>query len=142
FEIYGPCETGLEDLGLAIPNIIHRGPVHEATTDFTDYDGFIFTSLFEGMPNVVLEMSQYAIPMVLADVGDLRMTFDDSAVLFVRHGSSADDTAANFGCALDRIAVMTAEEITKMVEAARNQALIRHAPIVHARGVAELFHFV
>ena len=80
--------------------------------------------------------------MVLADVGDLRMTFDDSAVLFVRHGSSADDTAANFGCALDRIAVMTAEEITKMVEAARNQALIRHAPTVYARGVAQLFHFV
>ena len=113
-----------------------------AATDFTDYDGFIFTSLFEGMPNVVLEMSQHAIPMVLADVGDLRMTFSDSAVLFVRHGISVGDTAVNFGCALDRIAVMTAEEITTMVEAARDQALMRHSPTVHARGVAQLFHFV
>ena len=80
--------------------------------------------------------------MVLADVGDLRMTFNNSAVLFVRHGFSADDTAAQFSSALDRIVVMTSKEITTMVEAARNQALMRHAPTVHARDVAQLFHFV
>ncbi len=97
-------------------------------------------SLFEGMPNVVLEMSQHAIPMVLADVGDLRTTFGNSAALFVRHGLNVNDTAANFDFALDRLALMGVDDIATMAITARNQALVHHAPAVHACAVAQLFH--
>jgi glycosyltransferase involved in cell wall biosynthesis len=107
--------------------------------DFSGYDGFVFTSPFGEMPTVALEMSQHAIPMVLADGGEIRETFDDTAVMYVRNGISATDAAAKIGRALDRFASMTAEEIMAMIEAARKQALARHAPTIHARRVAQTF---
>ena len=97
-----------------------------------------FTSLFEGMPNVVLEISQHAIPMILSDVGGLRETFADSA-LFVAHQSDSAETASLFGAALDRVAAMDDAAITAMVCARAQRALARHSPAAHACAVAEIF---
>ena len=141
FEIFGSLEDGLKDLCLAMPNIIYRCSVEDAAAiDLGGYDGFVFAGLADGMPNIVLEMSQHAIPMVLADNGDLRATFGDSAAMFVQHGSDAKETAANFARALDRLVTMLAEEISTMVITARDQALIRYSPAVFARVVAKIFH--
>jgi glycosyltransferase involved in cell wall biosynthesis len=124
-------------------NIICGGTAHDVNKmDFSSYDGVVFTSLLGEMPTVALEMSQQAIPMVLADGGEFRETFDDTAVMYVRNCISANDTAAKIGRALDRLASMTAEEIMAMIESARTQALARHAPMIHASGVAQTFGFL
>jgi glycosyltransferase involved in cell wall biosynthesis len=140
FDIFGPLHGEAGALGLDLPNIVIRGNLPDVTAaDFAAHDGFLFTSLFEGMPNVVLEMSQHTIPMVLAEVGGLRHTFGDDAAFFVRHGPSLADTVAGFGHALDRLAGLDAEATTGMVTAARAQVLARHSPEAHARAVATLF---
>lgn len=140
FDLFGPASGSLGEAGLALPNVAHRGVLADlAAADFTGYDGFLFTSQFEGMPNTVLEMSQHSIPMLLADVGGLRDTFDDAAVRFVRHGESAKMTADAFSAALDKLAKLAPDETLAMTKAARAQALARHAPDVHLRGVANLF---
>ncbi len=139
FDIFGPLTGSLLELGLALPNIAYRGALTDVSNaDFTGYSGYIFTSLFEGMPNTVLDMSQHAIPMVLADVGGLRHTFDDNAVMFVGHAAVQADTVAAFSRSLDKLAAMTPERTTHMVNAAYAQAIARHAPTTHARGVADL----
>jgi glycosyltransferase involved in cell wall biosynthesis len=144
FRIYGPCQTELRNGGLGSHNnIMYGGTARDVNKmDFSDYDGFVFTSLFGEMLTVALEMSQHAIPMVLPDDGEIRETFDDTAVLFVRSGVSVNDTAAIIGRALDRLAAMSAEERIAMIEAARKQALDRHAPMIHARSVSRLFGFL
>lgn len=101
FTVFGPTHGHLDDLGLKAPNIEYRGVIDDVHTfDFTPFDGYVFTSLFEGMPNSVLEMAQHGLPLILADVGGLRETFADVATL-VAHRSDMADTAADFASALE-----------------------------------------
>jgi len=142
FDLFGVVDGPLSEMGLALPNIEHRGILEDVSSaDFTEYDGFLFASLLEGMPNIVLEMSQHAIPMVLADVEGLRDSFDDISVHFVNlgHGLDMDATATAFAGALDRVAQLDPAETLAMAEAARAQALARHAPGVYLKNVADIF---
>lgn len=140
FEVFGSIEGGLKETELMLSNINYRGVISDlSTADFKDYDGFVFTSLFESMPNIVLEMSQHAIPMVLADVGGLRETFDEMSVLFVKHTQDTDSTAKAFSSALSCVAKLSPSEMSVMVEAAHDQALVRHGPDVYLRHVTDIF---
>ena len=142
FYVFGPVDGSFESLGLAIPNIIACGNLSDvAEGEFAEHDGFVFTSLFEGMPNIVLDMTQHAIPMVLAEVGGLRCTFDDSAAMFVHHRCAAEDTAAAFSKALDKLLNMTPEQVVSMVTNARMQACAHHSPAQYANAVADLFFY-
>lgn len=139
FHLFGPVQGKLDALGLDIDNITYRGVIDDlSSADFSAHDGFLFTSLFEGMPNVVLEMSQHAVPMVLADVGGLRGTFDDAAAVFVEHCATHEKTAVDFSAALDRVAGLTNAELIDMVTAARCQVLARHSPEAHLLGASKL----
>lgn len=140
FDVFGPLQNSPQELGLILPNIAFMGVLSDIdAAQFGHYDGFLFTSLFEGMPNVVLEMSQHAIPLVLADVGGLRDTLDDAGAVFVAHRPELADTALSFGRALDRIADLDPEQTVAMVTASRRQVIARHAPIIHDSNVAKLF---
>jgi hypothetical protein len=77
--------------------------------------------------------------MVLADVGGLRDTFDDTAAKFVQHRPDAGETAAAFARALEEVADFGPEQALAMASAARMQVIARHAPAVHGRRVAEIF---
>jgi glycosyltransferase involved in cell wall biosynthesis len=90
------------------------------------------------MPNVVLEMSQHAIPLVLAKVGGLPETFDEKAVFFVEP-TNEDDAVTAFSRALDQVRDLTADQAIAMVVAARNKVLKRHSPAAFASNVANLF---
>lgn len=141
FYLFGPAQEPLHQLGLTLPNIAHSGILDDVlSADFSEFNGFIFTSLFEGMPNTVLEMSQHAIPMILADVGGLRDTFDDSSVIFVEHATSGvEDTAKLFSAALDRLLMMPAAKIEEMVKAAFTQVALRHSPEAYSRQFTKIF---
>jgi glycosyltransferase involved in cell wall biosynthesis len=140
FDVFGPISGSLADLGLTSTNLRHCGILSAiSVADFTDYDGFLFTSLFEGMPNIVLEMSQHAIPMVLADVGGLRGTFGDDSVRFVKHADTVEESATSYLAELDSVARMTVNEVSAMVKAARVQVLQRHSPEVYKENVSRIF---
>jgi glycosyltransferase involved in cell wall biosynthesis len=140
FDIFGPVEGTLEDLGLDTRNIVYKGCLPSVLeADFTGHDGFVYTSLFDGMPNVVLEMSQHAIPLILADIGGLRDTFDDASAIFVEH--TLDDpkrTAIAFDQALTRLEAMSSSDVDKMVLQAYRRVKSRHAPEAFASTLREI----
>jgi hypothetical protein len=139
FEIFGPLGKTLESLGLALPNVVHRGVLKDVTTaDFSDYDGFLFTSLSDGISNVVLEMSQHAIPLVLSKAGGTPETFDEEAAFFI-DPAEEDAAVTAFSLALDQVKKMTADRAVAMAVAACNQAQKRHSPEAFARTVESLF---
>ncbi|WNC89267.1 glycosyltransferase [Paraburkholderia sp. FT54] len=140
FHLFGPVDGSLAELGLTGLNLIHHGVLENvATHSFSEYDGFVFTSLFEGMPNVVLEMSQHAIPLVLADVGGLRGTFSEKAAIYVTHDDSSEATARLFSSALDAIIDLSPVATVEMVTRARDQALETHASDVYLDAVKAIF---
>jgi glycosyltransferase involved in cell wall biosynthesis len=140
FDVFGPLEPHTRcDEELRLPNVRLKGLVKDVTAaDFTAYDGFVFTSLFEGMPNVILEMAQHAIPLVLADVGGLSHTFTDESVLFVRHDEEAQITAERFVTALEQLSATSAEQIERMVCHAYERVKARHGADAHRAAVRAL----
>lgn len=141
FDVYGPVEPHVRDqIGLDLPNVRLLGLITDVSAaDFTRYDGFLFTSLFEGMPNVVLEMAQHAIPLVLADVGGLSFTFGDAGALLVRHGEDARSSATRFSDALDRVAAMSPDALERLVRHAYEQVVARHSKAAHRAAVRAAF---
>jgi glycosyltransferase involved in cell wall biosynthesis len=140
FHVFGPLQESLEQQSLAQPNVKYQGVIADMNNvDLSAYDGFIFTSRFEGMPNVVLEISQHALPMVLTDVGGLKDTFSDTAALFVSHEENDAGTASRFSEKLEELSSMTPSEVAEMISLAREQALAKHSPDAYAHAVNTIF---
>lgn len=140
FDVYGPVErSACEGTDLRAPNVQLRGLITDvASADFTMYDGFLFTSLFEGMPNVVLEMAQHAIPLVLADVGGISNTFVDGAALLVQHEKNSQATADRFDMALERLVAMPMNDVERMVRHAYDRVEARHGAAAHSSALHDL----
>ena len=139
FDVYGPVEPGCEKIENSCENINHVGTLSDILEyDFSDYDGFLFTSLFEGMPNIVLEMTQHAIPIVASKVGGLGYTFSEG-VIFVEHEETFFDTARKFCEAMDGIYKMSLEDFMSMVIKADQEAKAKHSPDIYNHAFKELF---
>ncbi len=140
FQVHGPGGERAAALGLDQPNVVVGGVVEDVPgADLTGYDAFLFTSRFEGMPNTVLEMTQHALPLVLADVGGLRDTLSPSCAEFVGVQDSDDATSARFLTAMDRLASKSVDDLKVMVEAAYEHVVSRHSPEAHASRLRDLF---
>lgn len=140
FHIFGPVQEQLDALGLDKPNVHYQGVLASVpASDFATFDGFVFTSLFEGMPNVVLEMSQHAIPLVLANVGGLKNTFDSKSAIFNDHHENPLETAHRFAAALKKISEMPEQETIAMVTSAYEQVRDSHGPDAYTQNVKKLF---
>jgi hypothetical protein len=57
----------------------------------------------------------------------------------VRYDEDTLAIAKTFACALDNVAALTPTATLAMVKAARKQALVRHAPDIYLKNVAEIF---
>jgi glycosyltransferase involved in cell wall biosynthesis len=139
FDIFGPLENELTAVGLDLPNINYCGLIDDVSVaDFSTYDGFLFTSLFEGMPNIVLEMSQHGLPMVLSRVGGLDHTFDESCVFLI--DVDPPENAANYYCdALSAITKLDDRQSKELCNLAYLNALKRHGREVFQQQVIKLF---
>ena len=139
FDVYGPGGQHANHCGLVSANICIKGAI--ASVDdikMSDYDGFLFTSLFEGMPNAVLEIAQLAIPMIVADVGGLRDTFSDSNVAFV--DTSSPNAAEKFVEAMNFVLSISDAELNSMLRGCREDVRISHSPEMFETKFRELLN--
>ena len=107
--------------------------------NLADYDGFIFTSMFEGMPNVVLEMTSHAIPLILSAVGGLRDTFDEESVCFVDSSEDEDEMAKAFSGKMDAVRALSPAELEIRVQKVVDQVERVHNEDLYAENVLQLF---
>lgn len=61
---------------------------------YREADFFVFPTLFEGMPTVVLEAMSYGLPVIVSDVGATKVLVDDSNGKIIEPGSVASLVAA------------------------------------------------
>jgi glycosyltransferase involved in cell wall biosynthesis/SAM-dependent methyltransferase len=87
FEVFGSTIVD----GTTPPLVPHdrlrlRGPFSDVATLFADggYDAFVFTSKWEGMPNILLEVGAYGIPVIAPDVGGIPELVGDDTGYLVR----------------------------------------------------------
>jgi glycosyltransferase involved in cell wall biosynthesis len=96
-----------------------------------DYDVLIFTSYFEGMPNVVLEMAAAGIPIVASDVGGLRETFSPSEIALVEMDGSVEAVAEAFRDAIGRMRAEGMDAKRDRIVRARQAVVRRHGHDVY-----------
>jgi glycosyltransferase involved in cell wall biosynthesis len=137
FLIFGPKTTPLLNLGLSRPNVQYCGVLRSVVHhDFSDVDGFVFTSHFEGMPNTVLEMTQHAVPMVLAAVGGIAETFGDVAYL-VQPDSSPKLTANEFDRVMNLI--FQDKNLLDRIRLSYDKVKLLHSSESHRIRIKEIF---
>lgn len=72
-------------------NVEIRGEYqHISEIDFNEFDLFLFTSMFEGLPNMILEAIMTAIPIVSAEVGGISEALGKQYPLLVKEHKDAD----------------------------------------------------
>lgn len=140
FDLYGPLSSSLAQLGLDLPNIRFCGILKDTSlADFSRYHGFLFTSPSEGMPNVVLELSQHAIPMIISNAGGLPETFDGESAIIVPTHQTAALTADAFHKACDRLISISSATKATMVRRAYQKVRERHSADAFQARVCSVF---
>lgn len=110
------------------PNLIYHG----AYTDFeriasADFACFIYTTLFDGMPNVVLEAVSMGLPVVAPDLGGLpEMISDGETGLLLPSSGNDDEMAESYGNAVLRL-VNDPELGARLARAALERLRERHS---------------
>ena len=82
-------------------------------------DGFVLSSVVEGLPMVLLEAAASGLPAVATDAGGVRECVADGETGFVVPRSDCDALAA----AMSRLALLPADTRARMAHAARARAV-------------------
>lgn len=124
FHVFGPGVTEAE-ASSAPDNIVFHGAAPSFdVVNLDEFDVFLFTSKFEGMPNVVLEAAARAIPIVASDVGGLRETFSEQDLRFV--DMSDPDVVGSFAAAIRNSLDLSEDHLKKQVFQAHHAVTLRH----------------
>jgi glycosyltransferase involved in cell wall biosynthesis len=72
-DVYGHVDAGYDpQLLFAVPGVNYRGSFDGFDSlPISEFDAFIYTSGFDGMPNVILEAMAFSLPVIAPDVGGI-----------------------------------------------------------------------
>lgn len=123
-----------------LPNIAYRGRLDDMRDlDIDAYDAFLFTSRFEGMPNIVLEMALTGIPVIAPEVGGLRETFRKDGIFFYSNADTGDGGPIDqIERLLAQLRKLTPERLAKRTATARAEVADRHGAAQFTRGLRSL----
>lgn len=84
-DMYGVKEPGFDTLLSSLPdNVTYKGPYDGfASLDTAQYDILLYTSLFDGMPNVILEAAAVGLPIVASGVGGIPEFIDTKSGIII-----------------------------------------------------------
>lgn len=140
-DAYGGTTYG--DIGPEVfdgaPLLSYKGPFdgfHELPA--ADYDGFLYTAAFDGLPNVVLEAMAAELPVIAPDVGGIAEAVGDETGYLVEDDPDADRLAESF---VEAIKALYADwpEAVRRGENGRRLIAERHSREAFLKRVAEVF---
>ncbi len=141
-EVYGRATLGSFDVTRfkEFPNIRYQGKFKETADMQPGRHGcFIYTSSFDGMPVVLLEMVAAGLPLVAPDVGAIpELVHDrDTGLLISCSGDDVED-AVRYVCAIESLLSNRALR-QKLSRRAWDLVADRHAPWRYRENVAAIF---
>ena len=137
-DVYGTSMSSDFDVRtfLGQPNICYRGPFSDFGEIPTDrYDAFLYTSAYDGLPNVALEAMAQGLPVVAANVGGISEVVTTETGILLENVVDEGDLSESFARSVKSL-------YTGVVDLAQLSAnalsLIRrqHSPAAHIDSVA------
>jgi glycosyltransferase involved in cell wall biosynthesis len=122
-DIYCPDNLPPESF---IKGLNFKGSLSNFSDLTTKYNGFLFTSKFEGMPNIVLEMALSGLPIFAPKVGGLHETFSNNELFWYENNDNFMLGAKNILGVLNEFANLSTKEIIHKIDGAKKAVLNRH----------------
>jgi len=123
-----------------LPNVAYRGTYDGfAALDHSAYGAFVYTTAFDGMPNVILEAIAAGLPVIAPDVGGIgEIIVDGDSGLLLPALTNDDEMAAAYVAAIVRLADDPALR-AKLVAGALRRLVERHGPTAFAEATRAIF---
>ena len=118
FDVFGPLEMEFPKEFNSLHNLNYFGEKNIGLIPTQEYKALIFTSLFEGQPNTVLEFLQRGLPVLSTDVGDLERLFKSKEITLVPVVDDAHKMAQLFSQMMDRFLALSFSEKREYTEQA------------------------
>lgn len=97
FDVYGKTVLGTKDLSEFDPpeNIVAKGTYTDLLKVLdTPYSGFLYTSQWDGLPTILLDMAAACLPIVAPNVGGIGEIIDDRTGWLVEHFEDVEGYSA------------------------------------------------
>lgn len=142
-EAFGSVDQGLE-ISQIFPEsegLIYQG----AYSDFDrlkpeEYDAFIYTTYYDGLPNVVLEAMSWGLPVIAPDVGGLQNAVKDGITGYLLPDlQDSDAMCTAYAVAIQRL-YQYWDATLNFGQASQNLIRCRHSPEAYKQRVAEIFY--
>lgn len=138
-DAYGTAGQGVdprEVFSTKAGNISYRGPfMSSSELPVRDYDAFVYTTAFDGLPNILLEMLGSGLPVIAPDVGGIGEVVHDgvTGVLI----QATNDDSALVDAYVEAIASLYdgTRDVPRMVEAGKQLIATRHGTDAFAHRV-------
>lgn len=140
-EVYGAAVSGGFDVEAfeGYENIVYRG----AYSNFDDidasaYDAFLYTTKYDGMPNVVLEALSAGLPVIAPDVGGIKEAVSDKTGILIADNGVDEELLSAYVKAVESI-YKGGLDLAGRSDGARAYIASRHSDAAHLKRVAEIF---
>lgn len=122
------------------PNVVYKGGFSGlGSIPFTNKDAFLYTSLFDGLPNVLLEAAQMQIPIITVDVGGVPELIQEKSGFLV-HGSADDaELVARYVAKVKEFLNASEAEIQNKVHCLHQHFEQQHAQSIYGLRVAAVY---
>ena len=140
-DVYGNIEHGYKEEDFSnFENISYKGSFDGLNSlPLIEYDALIYTSYFDGLPNILLEALAAGLPVIAADVGGIsELIIDGETGLLVENCFRNQEIALNY---FEKIELLYSDEFLRknIIKNGSEKLLKKHNKKSHSDRVAEIF---
>ena len=122
------------------PNIVYKGDFSGLESiAFTDRDAFLYTSLFDGLPNVLLEAAQMNVPIITVDVGGISELIHEKSGFLVHNSADNAELIMRYVSKIKEFLNAPRGEVQNKIESLREHFEQQHAWSTYGRRVAAFY---
>jgi glycosyltransferase involved in cell wall biosynthesis len=141
-DVFGRATLGRFDVSAfeGLQNLRYRGPYRGfEALDYDAYDCFLYTSWFDGLPNVLLEAMAAGLPVIAPAVGGIgEMVQNDETGILLSMPADDEAAARMYAEAIARL-MRDAALRTRLAQAALRRLKLRHGAEAYAERVRAMF---
>jgi glycosyltransferase involved in cell wall biosynthesis len=138
-DVFGATENQANQISNWPKNIIFNGVYDDLNSiNLSKYTAFIFTSYFEGMPNVLIEFGQAGIPLIASNVGGISETFDTNEIDFIDMSESPKEDAKKYLESVYKLLEESEEKRFARISAIQMKCKIHHSKALFSKTIRTL----